>query len=401
MSKAIVTEQYLFDIGDAIRSKVGGSATYKPSQMASAISNIRTASDVVLTEKTITENGTYNPSSDNADGYSSVVVDISNIYTQEDEGKVVSSGGLVSQTSREYRVNGSYDTTLVNSIVVDVGSGDSDVNYMIAMGASTGVVADNKLSKIGAYAFYKNSYIYGFSSPIVELIDAYAFFGCGSLNSVHLPKCKTIGSNAFVSCGITSIDLPLCTSISEFAFFGCSKMINYSLPNCTYIGNSVFQNNSILESINLPSCSSLQHYAFKQCSSLKYVSLPMCEYIGYQAFCNCYDLSEITLPKVYTLGSYAFSSCINLESITIYGYIISNSAFYNCSKLKTVKITYGKGTSYTAAAISSNVFRNTPINNSTYLGYYGSIYVPSEHVDIYKSKAGWSYYSDRITAYVE
>ena len=40
MSKVAITEQYLTDIADAIRTKTGSSLTIKPSEMASAISDI-------------------------------------------------------------------------------------------------------------------------------------------------------------------------------------------------------------------------------------------------------------------------------------------------------------------------------------------------------------------------
>ena len=41
MSKVLVTESYLTDIGNAIRSKNGGTTKYKPSEMAAAIKNIK------------------------------------------------------------------------------------------------------------------------------------------------------------------------------------------------------------------------------------------------------------------------------------------------------------------------------------------------------------------------
>jgi hypothetical protein len=109
-------------------------------------------------------------------------------------------------------------------------------------------------------------------------------------------------------------------------------------------------------------------------------------------------LTELNISKVYSTGSSAFQDCINLETVTIKGYSIAQNTFINCSKLKTVNVLYsynGQG----ASSINSNVFANTPIADSTYLGYFGSIYVPSELVNYYKSKAGWSFYSDRITAY--
>ena len=78
-----------------------------------------------LIEKSITENGVYNAVEDEADGYSSVNVDVSNTYTAQDEGKVVSDGTLVAQTamSEEVTENGTINTTLYNSVTVNVSGG--------------------------------------------------------------------------------------------------------------------------------------------------------------------------------------------------------------------------------------------------------------------------------------
>ena len=86
------------------------------------INTIPTGSSSTLIPKTITENGTYNPSDDSADGYSSVVANVPNTYVAGDEGKVVNNGALVAQTamSGEITVNDTYDTTLYNSITVNV-----------------------------------------------------------------------------------------------------------------------------------------------------------------------------------------------------------------------------------------------------------------------------------------
>ena len=72
MGKAVITESLLTDIADAIRSKLGGSDTYTPAEMAAAIRQIAST----LVAKTITQNGTYDPADDGADGYSSVTVNI-------------------------------------------------------------------------------------------------------------------------------------------------------------------------------------------------------------------------------------------------------------------------------------------------------------------------------------
>lgn len=74
----------------------------------------------VLIDKTITANNTYNATDDNANGYSSVTVDVANSYTDSDEGKVVNNGALVVQTSTSATTNGIVDTTLNNSIDINV-----------------------------------------------------------------------------------------------------------------------------------------------------------------------------------------------------------------------------------------------------------------------------------------
>ena len=78
-----------------------------------------------LGTKTITANGTYNASTDNLDGYSQVTANVPNTYSASDEGKVVSSGALVAQTSDTVTANDTYDTTLINSLTVNVSGGPS------------------------------------------------------------------------------------------------------------------------------------------------------------------------------------------------------------------------------------------------------------------------------------
>lgn len=47
-TKALVTQQFLIDIANAIRQKSGTSRTYRPSEMAAAILAIPTANPVTL-----------------------------------------------------------------------------------------------------------------------------------------------------------------------------------------------------------------------------------------------------------------------------------------------------------------------------------------------------------------
>ena len=68
--------------------------------------------------KQINQNGTHDVAQ-----YASAEVNVPNTYAASDEGKVVSNGELVAQTSQTIDENGTYDTTLKNEVVVDVQSG--------------------------------------------------------------------------------------------------------------------------------------------------------------------------------------------------------------------------------------------------------------------------------------
>lgn len=88
-------------------------------------------SSVDIEPLSVTENGEY---SEEGTAYSPVTVDVPNSYTQSDEGKVVSNGALVAQSSDTVTENDTYDTTLINSLTVNVSGGGG--------GASGGVEPD-------------------------------------------------------------------------------------------------------------------------------------------------------------------------------------------------------------------------------------------------------------------
>ena len=164
-----------------------------------------------------------------------------------------------------------------------------------------------------------------------------------------------IGSQSIVSNfqndSISFLSFPYCTTVD---FVKCKKLISISLPICTYVNKCAFQDCISLESINLPNCSNIKESTFN----------------------GCIKLSEAILPKCVTLEIDAFKNCEKLSAV----YLLNSSV---C----TYPFFYGP-------------FDSTPIEDSSYLGYFGSIYVPSSLVSNYKAANGWSSLANRITAYI-
>ena len=260
-----------------------------------------------LIEKTITENGTYAAEDDDADGYSSVTVDVANSYSQADNGKVVSNQELVAQTAypTEITENDTYDTTNYNSITVNVSGGGSNVvarctfnfsEIQFSLEDENRTIADN--------TFYEDS----------------------ALISVTISNNATsIGQNAFSGCSVletvTSETNSSLETIGDYAFNRCSSLTSITIPNSvTTIGDYAFSECEVLETVTFGANSSL-------------------ETIGDYAFNYCSSLTSITIPDgVTTIGEYAFSSCVALTSITIPNSVttIGGYAFYVSSAIKTV-----------------------------------------------------------------
>ena len=83
--------------------------------------------DITVESLSVTQNGTYE---ETGKAYSPVVVDVPNTYSAADEGKVVSNGALVSQTAHaEVTSNGTINTTLNNSVVVNVSGKSGSITF--------------------------------------------------------------------------------------------------------------------------------------------------------------------------------------------------------------------------------------------------------------------------------
>ncbi|MCR4672002.1 MAG: leucine-rich repeat domain-containing protein [Lachnospiraceae bacterium] len=255
------------------------------------------------------------------------------------EGEVVSSGSLVSQGVSTYTSNGTYDTTTISSVTVNVsGGGGSDYWY--------GVVNNTISEAIDSAGSFTS-------------IGDYAFAYCSSLTTASFPAVTGIGGSAFLSCTrLTTVSFPVVTNIENNAFQSCTRLTTVSFPMATSIGS----------------------FAFQRCTNLTTASFPMATSIGASEFVGCYALSTAIFSKsIATTGSifsYAFRSCYNLLSLYLLGRSMYQLPNY------------------------STPFGSTPISNYTTStgGVYGSIFVPASLYSTYLASANWARFSARFVS---
>ena len=231
-----------------------------------------------LTTKTITANGTYAASSDNADGYSSVTVNV--------------SGGSFTGINREV-VNGVYRAP-ITSFTFSLPSNATDV---------------------GERAMY------------------YAFNGCTGLTSVDLSSLTTVNggsvmTSAFNGCtGLTSVDLSSLTTISgnsvmSSAFSGCTGLTSVLFTNLETIGTNT-------------SSANYGHFSncFNNCNNLTSITFPKLEKIyctggtttSYGTFAGNNKVQKMYFPKLDTITYGSGASTTNQKAC--------KNVFYGCSAL--------------------------------------------------------------------
>lgn len=174
-----------------------------------------------LISKSITANGTYNASSDNADGYSSVTVNVPD----------------TAQALIDKSISGT----------VTIPSGTTTLRQYILNGCSsiTDIVFPNTLTTI----------------------EQYACRSCTSLEAIDLNEGLTsIGNYAFNSCkGATSLILPsTLTSIGNSSFCACVNIENdIVIPNTvTTIGQGAFQSFEKVKKVKIPPIATIQPTTF-------------------------------------------------------------------------------------------------------------------------------------------
>ncbi len=321
----------------------------------------------------------------------------------------------------------------VAGVTGEFAGGSGYTTRQIAGRSIYGPIADADTSTIGSYAFYGTG-ITSAAFPNCSLLGEGAFGNCLSLSSIDLSfgSISQVAPSTFQGTTISAMSLPSCTQIGSSAFQNCKSLTRIDAPTCSSVFDSAFDGCTNLSEITLStSFSRVNSGTFRNCSNLQTIDNTLAKVYA-EGFCNCVNLSEIRIQNFQNiigekafygcsnlsrilgsgmtfgnlsdgngnpigLGTSAFAYCVNLQEISMCfaTECNANSVFYGCKKLS--KVTLLSNTS--VISIDAHWFYNTPIHNSSYLGRYGSIYVPSSLYSAFKRASGWSDYSARMVSY--
>ena len=356
-----------------------------------------------LITKTIVENGQYNAVDDNADGYSSVDVNVPNTYELSDEGKVVNNGNLVEQTEITVTQNGTIDTTFNNSVTVDVPSGPAPAQ---------------KVSKGAIFRDYDGTIVYSYTKeqvaeldnlPVGPTHDGLLFqkwnWGLSNIKDyVNKHDYVEVGATYITDDGKTRIYITL-TEGRLFPKLGLSVNGSVDIDWGDGSAHDIMTGTSTSASDNR-----FKEHQYAQAGDYV-ITLDVTGTIGFNGnsgeggyvlhkYGNTSDVNE---HKVYTncitkiylgsgvtsIGSYAFQYCYGLTSVTIPDGVtsIGGYAFYNCYGLGYLKFE----SISPPTLLSSNAFNNLPKDCI--------IMVPTGSLEVYTSAT--NYPSSSQYTYVE
>ena len=219
-------------------------------------------------------------------------------------------------------------------------------------GALTGNYSvDAGVDTIGTYAF-SSSHITSINLNSVKEIEAYAFIRNNGLSSVVIPNSvDTMGVGAFQFSSVNQVTLSKnLTELSAYVFEG-TKLKSVHIPaQIRSIQEKAFRNCSFLYKLTFDADSELQTIkgaAFQNCCCLTDFQFPqtLCD-IGKNAFEKCYAITSLFIPtNVFSIGNGAFRYCQLLQQVSFADDCILNKipddCFSNCTLLHTVNFSDG------------------------------------------------------------
>jgi hypothetical protein len=207
--------------------------------------------------------------------------------------------------------------------------------------------------------------------PECTTIGKSAFKDCTSLTTADFPKATSIGENAFAHCtSLTIADFPAATNIGNYTFDGCTSLTSVDFPKATNIVDSAFRGCTSLMAVNFPNATRIENYAFINCTSLTIADFPNVTRIGNYAFYNCTKLAVLILRNTDSICTKIGTPFTSTPIETGTGYIYVPAALIDQYKADAGWSTYASQIRAIEdyPEICTNNFSIISITNNAYKG---------------------------------
>lgn len=382
MANVLVEESNLSNIAQAIRSQNGGDATYKPNEMAAAISNLPVTTGTQAFEDTLIQGNfsNYSYENDRVTHYRTSV--FSNCPYTEGRSGLKS----VSLPSLSNIVDGSFSNT--QSLT------------QINLPELKSIIGSNTFSFLPGMTAY--------SFPKLEWIQGNHTFAYNSnLTSIDFPL---LSGGQLSRTFINDINL---TSVNLSNFWGNDTMrddgTNYHMGA---LGPATFYGCSNLASIQFSTTNrwsiSNGQGLFEECESLTTLDLSTLELgwgqssiVASGMFSSCSNLSNITFDRriEFSSTSRMFLNCSALTKLKLPSMPISYQTFCNTSNLKTLIFDSNihVGTSSSPLVPLEYTFNNAFLKSGM-LEDDAYIYVPKVYLSNYQTATNWVTVANKFRA---
>lgn len=386
MSKVLVNESSLTGIANAIRSKNGQTAVYKPSEMAGAIEAIQTGSSTPI-----------EPVLGNAITFYDYDGTILCAYTRAEAQTLTAlpdapaHNGLVfsgwthtleqiKATTTVLKVGATYATNDgTTRIYIHLEDGRTSpmlglgVNGTVSVDWGDGSSPNNTLTGTNVSAVkWTPSHNYAVAGDYVIKLTVSGSAQISGVSASNTYSCllryasTADDRNKVYQRAIRKVEIGNNISIGNFAFGFCSSMREIIIPNTvSTIGNHAFYNCHLFNVVLPSSITSIGEYGFRDDTMLINIVFAGMETVGVRAFYGCNSMSNFIFPSTLSsIGDYAFYNCGGVKYYD----------FTACASVPTLS-----GTS---------VFYNMPADCE--------IRVPASLETTWKNSTNWATYADYI-----
>ncbi len=232
----------------------------------------------------------------------------------------------------------------------------NSVTYYMPLTLKEVTIAPSEDYNLPMYAFSGNTLISKVTlGDKVKVIGDGAFKDCSVLQTVAVPASVTeIGDKAFSGCavlkdknddngtGLSFADNAALVKIGDEAFKG-TALTNVNIPSSvTEIGAGIFRESTVRNVVLPAGVTKISSYAFYKCDKLEKVTVSAVTEIGMYAFYDCDKLisygtgaadGTVDLSGVTKLGGMSFAEIGKTFTVTNYGDLNLEEAFYNTEKI--------------------------------------------------------------------